>query len=435
MRNKVFICYSHKDKEFLDRLKIHLKPLEKNNLIDLWSDQKIKNGDEWQKAIEAALLEAKIAILLISADFLASDFIVDNELPRILDKSAKNELKIIQVIIKPCSFLSNKSLSKYQAVNDPQKPLAGLSIVERENIWAGIYKEIEDLSLELLDKERVNYGKAQIGENNVSVNPTLNEQKYIKSAPINKIETYIEDGIGTNTKGDTIITIAPTVFFDYRISGAFPGIRGLKWFDKPQDALERLEILLRYPIEFKHAPGHGVSRTPFFYFRGHAALNIINFQILSGTRFLINWEEMELDRMYVFRSKYYWQSYIYIEIKADKPTGVYTITQSDINDMIEKLGYADEEYGLFKNEFISRECYDDGAAIINGIITDTRDAVLRRRYLSRYNFILTSQYSPINLSKFDAISEPILNDILQGKNRFDELHENIIKLSRNELDD
>jgi transcriptional regulator with XRE-family HTH domain len=78
---KVFVSYSHKDKDFLTRLLVHLWPLEKKGLIDPWADTRISAGEKWKIEIQKALEQARAAVLLVSADFLASDFIIDDELP------------------------------------------------------------------------------------------------------------------------------------------------------------------------------------------------------------------------------------------------------------------------------------------------------------------------------------------------------------------
>jgi hypothetical protein len=81
-RTKVFISYSHADKKWLERLQRHLKPLVKESSLDLWDDTHIRPGDDWKQEIRTALGTAQVAVLMISADFFASDFINETELPQ-----------------------------------------------------------------------------------------------------------------------------------------------------------------------------------------------------------------------------------------------------------------------------------------------------------------------------------------------------------------
>ena len=141
--NTVFVSYSHKDAAFLDRLRIHLRPLEKQGLMDLWDDTKIEAGDRWKAAIEEALGRARVAILLVSADFLASEFIVDNELPPLLSRAEADGTRIIPVIIKPCRFRRDKNLSRFQAINDPAVPLVSMSEGEQEKIYDQVSQLVE----------------------------------------------------------------------------------------------------------------------------------------------------------------------------------------------------------------------------------------------------------------------------------------------------
>lgn len=137
----VFISYSHKDEEFLNRLRVHLRPLEQR--IELWDDTKMTAAQHWTAEIYRALIRAKAAVLLISADYLASDFVANNELPLLLEKAQSQGTLILPVILKPCRFLRDPRLNKFQAVNDPSRPLAELPLIEQEKIYDRICQSVE----------------------------------------------------------------------------------------------------------------------------------------------------------------------------------------------------------------------------------------------------------------------------------------------------
>lgn len=139
---QIFISYSHVDTAWLKRLQVHLKPLVRDGLIDLWSDTRLRIGTDWRKDIESALNQTTIAILLVSADFLASDFIVESELPTLLHGAKGRGVKIMPIIVGPCSFGRNKFLSKYQAVNPPDRPLTGMPQHEAEEMLRQVSDEI-----------------------------------------------------------------------------------------------------------------------------------------------------------------------------------------------------------------------------------------------------------------------------------------------------
>jgi hypothetical protein len=141
VRRKVFISYSHKDIRWLDRLRVHLKPIEREGIIDLWDDTKIAAGVHWKGAILEALETSKVAVLLISPDFLASDFIAEHELPTLLTQAAAGETAIIPIIVSPCLF-QETALSAFHAINSPKKPLSILSSSEREQILVNVAETI-----------------------------------------------------------------------------------------------------------------------------------------------------------------------------------------------------------------------------------------------------------------------------------------------------
>jgi hypothetical protein len=139
---KLFVSYCHVDKAVLDRLLVHLKPLERAKLLSCWSDTRIRVGDKWREEIKQNIADADIAILLVSADFLASDFIAANELPPLLVAAEARGLRVLPVILKPCGFLRDRVLSSFQAVNDPAIPMLGLTHIEQEAVYDRIANEV-----------------------------------------------------------------------------------------------------------------------------------------------------------------------------------------------------------------------------------------------------------------------------------------------------
>src|SRR2546423_5772777 len=142
-RTKVFISYSHQDAEWLQRLRVHLKPLEREHRIDIWDDTRIRPGSKWRKEIKQALAATKVAVLLVSADFLASDFIATDELPPLLSAAEKEGAVILPVILSPSRFLKTPSLAQFQSVNLPSRPLIGMAKDEQEAVLVSVSEAIE----------------------------------------------------------------------------------------------------------------------------------------------------------------------------------------------------------------------------------------------------------------------------------------------------
>ncbi|WP_447600475.1 NB-ARC domain-containing protein [Nitrospira sp. Nam80] len=133
-RDLIFISYSHQDKQWLDRLQILLKPFIREKQITVWIDPYIQVGDRWERKIDEALDRTKIAVLLISPNFLASDFIMDVELPAILNATERDDAVLFCVPISsvPKSPTLMK-LSKYQWARGTEEPLGLIPDEEMRN--------------------------------------------------------------------------------------------------------------------------------------------------------------------------------------------------------------------------------------------------------------------------------------------------------------
>lgn len=141
-QQKVFVCYSHKDVRWLKQLQVHLKPLERCGIIDLWNDTNIPPGAISRKEIENALESATIAVTLVSPDFIASDFISEYELPTLLSRAKTEGTRILSVILSHCLF-NRSGLEFFQTVNPPTKPLSEMTKGERDRVWVSLAKTIQ----------------------------------------------------------------------------------------------------------------------------------------------------------------------------------------------------------------------------------------------------------------------------------------------------
>jgi tetratricopeptide (TPR) repeat protein len=142
-RDQVFISYSHKDKEWLEKLQIMLKPLTRSRKISVWADTGINAGKIWRNEIRKALDSAKVAVLLVSPNFLASDFIAEYELPPLLNAATNEGLTVLWIPISHCLYDST-AIGDYQATTDPSNPLNSLSPTELNRVLTNICREIEE---------------------------------------------------------------------------------------------------------------------------------------------------------------------------------------------------------------------------------------------------------------------------------------------------
>ena len=117
---RIFISYSHRDKKLRDELEVHLKLLERQKLVQAWSDRCISPGDEWKGKIDENIRLSDIVLILVSSDFIASDYCYDVELQIALGRHSKKEAIVIPIIARLCSW-QTASFGKLQALPLPEK--------------------------------------------------------------------------------------------------------------------------------------------------------------------------------------------------------------------------------------------------------------------------------------------------------------------------
>jgi hypothetical protein len=144
------VSYSHADKELKERLVKHLHPLEKENLVEIWVDQEILAGGDWNKEIAERLAEADIVLILVSIDFINSKYCYDIELEKALVREAEGDVKVIPVILRSC--LWHKSpLGRLKALPTDGKAVTTWSDID--DALTVVASGIRDSAIAILDNK------------------------------------------------------------------------------------------------------------------------------------------------------------------------------------------------------------------------------------------------------------------------------------------
>ena len=377
----VFISHASEDKDSF------VRPLADalcRKGLRVWYDEfTLTVGDSLRRNIDQGLSRSRYGIVVLSANFFAKEW--------------------------------------------PQKELDGLASREIEGqkiilpVWLSVGREnVVRYSPMLADRVAA---QASRGVDQV-VSALLKAVKHSVDA---------EKGAGEKTQqpsdqGLPIINIESTVFFSERMRKAFPGVDGLYWITSSVEAVDRLGILLQAPLEFE-CPEHlrniparisQIRTDPVWWWRGYRTLQITRFQDLGNGMCLMDYHQLDIKRIAAYRNHSNYREFVYVETKAEPPTGIYVYGPEDIPRMAEKLGFAAEEYGVFGETLISRAELDDGAAVVNGKVINAPDAQLRIRYLTPYNFIIAAADSPINNKDYDLIVKDCLDRIIRGSHTIEE---------------
>ena len=229
-RDHIFISYSQRDKKFMNELQAHLKPFLRSGVVTAWSDQQIASGAQWFQEIQTALSKASVAVLLVSPDFLASDFIQEREFGLLLKEAESRGLKILWIPVRAAAF-KETPLRNYQAASPPDRPLTQMNKADRDEAWVRICKEItRDANLWFGEENLVGQAirdapnEDDVIRDQVFLSYSHEDEKFLKEL-LRHLRPFLRSG-------------AVTAWSDWQMAS------GAQWFREIEEALARASVVV-----------------------------------------------------------------------------------------------------------------------------------------------------------------------------------------------
>jgi hypothetical protein len=144
---KVFYSYSHRDEDLKVNLEKHLSLMKRNGEIVGWHDRDISAGTEWKDSIDKHLERAEIILLLVSADFLASDYCYEIEMKRAMERHREGTARVIPIILRSCDWTS-APFGSLQALPTDARPIKNWRDVDEayQDVVAGVRRAVAEVA-------------------------------------------------------------------------------------------------------------------------------------------------------------------------------------------------------------------------------------------------------------------------------------------------
>src|SRR5579859_6257377 len=156
----VFICYAHEDEEIFKNLQAHLSGLQRQSFIEVWHDRAISPGEEWKRELEKYLEAAEIILLLISPDFMNSEYCYSVAMERATKRHEQGEAQVISVIVRPV-YWQGTVLGKLQALPTDGKPVQSS---EWYNVDEALLSVVEGIHVAIVEFQRLYTPKLIVSE-------------------------------------------------------------------------------------------------------------------------------------------------------------------------------------------------------------------------------------------------------------------------------
>ena len=146
MALKIFFCYAHEDELLLNKIKMQLKPLERQGLIEMWYDREIRAGMEWEHEIDKHLSMAQIILLMISPDFINAEYCYDVEVKQAIERHKRGDARVIPIILRPIYWQGEFGM--LQALPKDALPVTDWDNIDKAcfNVAEGIRAVVQELN-------------------------------------------------------------------------------------------------------------------------------------------------------------------------------------------------------------------------------------------------------------------------------------------------
>lgn len=364
----VFCSYAHEDEMWLRKLETHLSLPQRQGLISLWHDRLIVPGTDWAKTIDTQLETASIILLLVSADFFASDYCYGTEMTRALERQKAGEAQVIPILVRAVDW-KDAPFAHLQALPTGANPIASWSDSDSAlaDVARGILHAIEQVPLrpDILPDNKQAVSKE--GNGHDEMDPPLQPQ-YEEQKP------YIGSHQHLRTFGQQQNA------FDLALSRSMPGkgnytpayiqAKNKKVIDRVMSSLaEACEAcdLWWFAGGYQHVPACPIKR-------------------LAEEVWLIQHDECKIIDLWAYRHPTLERQYVLLHSAPQPPFGLYSGDAS-----IDR-----EEAGYYKGRYVTRGEYDDGYAEIDEEVIELQGVELRSRNLKDDFYVLVPKYSAYN---------------------------------------
>jgi hypothetical protein len=144
---KAFFSYAHEDVDVIANLQKHLAPLRHEEIVEFWYDRDLVAGENWDDAITSRLEDADIVIVIVSSDFVSSEYAYGKELSRALELHERGQLRVVPVIARNCRW-QNLPIGRLQALPESGRPIT--SWTDRDDAYVSVALGIEEVARQLL---------------------------------------------------------------------------------------------------------------------------------------------------------------------------------------------------------------------------------------------------------------------------------------------